>query len=66
MNELLADLADIGLIVIVVFVGLTEYVYWRFGFDKIVASLESLAKAEAFRTARIIEYARKAGTTKAA
>ncbi|HVH86013.1 MAG TPA: hypothetical protein VM912_04760 [Terriglobales bacterium] len=66
MDEVIRDLVVIGLIALVCFAGAVEYVYWRLGYDKIVSSLEILAKAEQFRTARIIAYARKAGTSEVA
>lgn len=42
MDEVIRDLVVIGLIGLVCFAGAAEYVYWRFGFDKIVASLHRL------------------------
>lgn len=42
MDEAIRDLVVLGGIVALCFVGALEYVYWRFGFDKIVASLHRI------------------------
>ena len=42
MDEVVRDLVVIGLIALVCFAGAVEYVYWRFGVDKIVASLQRI------------------------
>lgn len=46
MDEALRDLVVIGLIALVCFVGAVEYVYWRFGVDKIQERLEGIYKHE--------------------
>lgn len=45
MDEALRDLAVLAAIAALCFVGAAEYVYWRFGFDKIVGSLSSIQGA---------------------
>lgn len=42
MNDLIADLWVIAAIVALCFVGAVEYVYWRFGVDKILDSLQHI------------------------
>ena len=39
MDEVIRDLVVLGLIASLCFVGAAEYVYWRFGFDRIVDHL---------------------------
>jgi len=53
MDEVLRDLVVVALIGAVVFYAATEYVYWRFGFDKIVKHLASIDASERTRAAAV-------------
>jgi hypothetical protein len=49
MDEVIRDLVVVALIGAVLFVGAAEYVYWRFGFDKIVDCLTTMKQSEMMR-----------------
>lgn len=44
MDEVIRDLVVLGLIALVCFAGAVEYVYWRFGFDKMLERLDCIER----------------------